>query len=573
MSYRTPPKHPPQIICKIDGKIFDTERQLLFHLKKLQVLYKNYYDEFLRVEFEGKCTACDKETQYHNLRYGYAKFCSHTCSVNDPTVAKKRSNNTRQSLLKKYGVTNPSQLPSWKEKIQHTNMKKYGVKHYVNPEKAKNTQLERYGDYYVNTPEYKNSVKKNSRVKYGVDHFTQATEVKNKIITTNLQKYGVQHVLSIVAVKKLSSKQKIEKHYNFIKEYSESQQLHVDLPSPEEFFENSSSRIYLTTCLQCKDVFSVNWASSHKKVTCKRCNKPHYVSKWEREVLLYLETFITEPMILNHREYEGNVLHELDIYIPSLKIGIECNGVYWHGEKNGKKEKLYHLNKTKYYESQGIRVIQIWDNEWTTKKDIVQSRLQNILNKTDIRLFARKLTPVILSAKDARSFFEQNHLGGFLRAKYHTGLVDTHGNLVAAMSVSPKGRLGISADKVELLRFASKLNHTVVGGFSKLLKYLVHEVAPELQGKEIISYADRRWSWAVNCGYTRAGFKFARITEPSYWYVKSGKMFHRTLFMKHLLPTKLKKFNSEFTEFENMILNGYDRVWDCGELVYVYDCK
>lgn len=567
------PRHQPQTICKIDGSVFYTERQLLFHLKSLGVSYKDYYDQFLRELGEGKCAVCGNETRYYNLRHGYARFCSHACSVIDPTVAEKRSKSVRQALLNKYGVSNPSQLPTWKEKVQTTNMKKYGVKYYVNPEKAKKTQLERYGDYYVNTPEYKNSVKMQSFTKYGVEHFTQAPEIKERAIKTNLQKYGVPHVLSIVASKKLSLRHKIEKHYKFIKEYAESQQLHVDLPSPEEFFQNSSSRIYPTTCLQCKDVFTVNWSSSHKKVTCKRCNKPHYVSKWEREVLLYLETLVTEPMVLNHREYEKNVLYELDIYIPSLKIGIECNGVYWHGERNGKKEKSYHLNKTNYYESRGIRVIQIWDNEWATKKDIVQSRLQNILNKTDIRLFARKLTTTLVSAKDARNFFEQNHLGGFLRAKYHIGLTDTHGTLVAAMSVSPKGRLGISANKVELLRFASKLNHTIVGGFSKLLKYLVHEVAPELRGKEIVSYADRRWSWAINCGYTRAGFKFVRTTEPSYWYVKSGKMFHRTLFMKHLLPTKLKKFNPEFTEFENMILNGYDRVWDCGELVYVYDCK
>jgi len=573
MSCRAPKKHPPQTVCKIDGTIFTTERQLLFHLKKLNVPYQEYYNQFLKADEEGKCIECGAPTQYQNFQYGYARFCSHACSVNNPDVVIRRSNNTRKALMQKYGVSNASHIPGWKDKVAATNLRRYGAENYVNPAKAKQTQYERYGNYYVNTDAYKHSVRRTSLKKYGVEHFTQSTEVKEKQYSTNLHRYGVEKVLSLVGKEKTGVTNKIKRLHSFIKKYAEVNNLSVDLPHEKEFISNTKNRVFNTTCLTCNTSFLGNWRSAAIPVKCKQCNKPSWVSKWEREVSDYIKSLTTYMVVNNHREYENNTLHELDIYIPELRLGIECNGVYWHGELNGGKPKYYHVNKTKYYQSRSIRVIQMWDFEWNTKQEIVKSRIRNLLGISPTKVFARKLTPKVITSKEARQFFDEVHLGGFLPAKYHIGLLDAQGTIISAMSVSNKGRLGISAHQAELLRFASKLDYVVVGGLSKLMKFLLNVVAPELSKQPIVSYADKRWSWSINCGYTHAGFKFIRTTEPSYWYVKSGKIYHRTLFMKHLLPKKLTMFDSELTEFENMTLNKYDRIWDCGELVYVYDKK
>jgi hypothetical protein len=573
MSYRAPAKHPPQTICKIDGVAFDTERQLLFHLKKLNVGYKEYYDKFLKADTEGFCAVCNTPTKYNNLRYGYATFCSHTCSVRDSTVATKRNNKTKLALKQKYGVTNPSQIPGWRDKVKATNLNKYGVENYVNPAKAKQTQIVKYGTYYVNTTDYKNSVKHTSLEKYGVEHFTQSSDVKKRQYTTNLVRYGVEKPLSLVGKQKKAVIPKMKKMYTFIQKYATANNLLVELPDESTFISDSKNRTFNTTCLTCNTSFSANWRSATVPVVCKACNKPGWISKWEREVSDYIKSLISHDVINNYREYEDGVIHELDIYIPELKLGFECNGVYWHGELNGGKSKYYHVKKTNYYETNAIRVIQIWDAEWAYKKEIVKSRIRNLLGITSVRIAARKLIPSVISSKDARKFFNENHIGGFLPAKYHIGLLDTDGNIITGMSVSTKGRLGISATQAELLRFASKLDYVIIGGFSRLMKFLLKTVAPELTGQPIVSYADRRWSWANNCVYTHAGFTLVRKTNPSYWYVKSGKLHHRTLFMKHLLPQKLAMFDAGLTEFENMILNKYDRVWDCGELVYVYESK
>ena len=45
----------------------------------------------------------------------------------------------------------------------------------------------------------------------------------------------------------------------------------------------------------------------------------------------------------------------------------------------------------------------------------------------------------------------------------------------------------------------------------------------------------------------------------------------RLQFQKHMLESKLEIFDSNLTEWENMQLNGYDRIWDCGNYVYEWN--
>jgi len=69
------------------------------------------------------------------------------------------------------------------------------------------------------------------------------------------------------------------------------------------------------------------------------------------------------------------------------------------------------------------------------------------------------------------------------------------------------------------------------------------------------------------------GFKFIQNSEPSYYYrsMSGFQLWHRSSFMKHKLKDKLEKFDPSLTEYENMLANGYDRIWDCGTKVYVLD--
>jgi hypothetical protein len=51
----------------------------------------------------------------------------------------------------------------------------------------------------------------------------------------------------------------------------------------------------------------------------------------------------------------------------------------------------------------------------------------------------------------------------------------------------------------------------------------------------------------------------------------ANKLHSRVAFQKHRLPNLLEDFDPNKTEFENMIDNRWDRIWDCGNMKYVYE--
>ena len=69
------------------------------------------------------------------------------------------------------------------------------------------------------------------------------------------------------------------------------------------------------------------------------------------------------------------------------------------------------------------------------------------------------------------------------------------------------------------------------------------------------------------------GMKFHGNTPQSYHYFHKSKCvpIHRTHFQKHKLKEKLALFDSNLTEWENMQISGYDRIWDCGHGKFVWN--
>ena len=255
---------------------------------------------------------------------------------------------------------------------------------------------------------------------------------------------------------------------------------------------------------------------------------------------------------------------ELDIVIPELKIAIEYNGLYWHSEQAGK-DKGYHLNKLNLANKAGYRLIQIFEDEWINKRSIVESKLRHILGKdTDTKVFARKLTVSTVSSKEATTFFDTHHVQGGCSASKHYGLFN--GDVLVACISFGVNRF-TKEGGIELIRYATSCN--VVGGFSKLMKHFQRQ-NPEV--KSLTSYSDRRWS--EGDVYEKNGFTLEGVSQPSYFYANNeGVRYNRVLFQKHKLEKKLTTFDPSKTEVENMLANGYFRVFDCGTHKWVLELK
>ena len=90
------------------------------------------------------------------------------------------------------------------------------------------------------------------------------------------------------------------------------------------------------------------------------------------------------------------------------------------------------------------------------------------------------------------------------------------------------------------------------------------------------SFADRRWTInETNNLYIQLGFEFDSYTPPSYTYYKPKvhryQRFHKFGFRKKILLKKHpEELTPEMTETEMVKKLGYDRIWDCGLIKYIW---
>lgn len=323
--------------------------------------------------------------------------------------------------------------------------------------------------------------------------------------------------------------------------------------------------------------YNVDVLSSNYFVSSSRCNYEEIrdkinikckSSKAETEIKEYLESLNVVVEISNR-----SILYplEVDIYLPDYKIAIEYNGLYYHSEFFGGKGRDYHINKTRNCEEKGIRLIQIFEDEWISKKSIVQSRLMHILNKAPNRHQARKCIVKELDSGWKNRFLNEHHIQGTDKSKINLGLFTQNDILLSVMTFSGLRRaLGHTKrdDSYELSRYATSGN--IIGGASKMLSYFIKIYKP----KQIISYADKRWTSGIQPTlYDRLGFTKNGETKPNYWYTKSyHTRLHRYTFTKQRIIDEFNG-NPTLTEVQNMIEMGFDRVWDCGSFRYVMNLQ
>lgn len=239
---------------------------------------------------------------------------------------------------------------------------------------------------------------------------------------------------------------------------------------------------------------------------------------------------------------------EIDIVIPTLKIGIEFNGLYWHSEIH-KDSIHYHRKKSETAKSNGFELIHIWEDDWKYRNDIVRSILKNRFGLTENRIFARKCDVRTVDSKTKTEFLDRNHIQGNCSTQVNLGLYHQD-QLVSLMSFNKK------KNHYELSRFCNLIGLNVIGAGSKLFSHFVktHECS------QIVSFSD---SSIFNGGfYQKLGFEQTYLTKPNYWWVVDGIRKHRFNFRKSRLVKK--GFDGSKTETQIMSERGFYRVWGCG---------
>lgn len=104
-------------------------------------------------------------------------------------------------------------------------------------------------------------------------------------------------------------------------------------------------------------------------------------SNAERDVAEYVASLVGEENIVHNArdiivDENGKIRRfEIDIYIPSMKVGVEVNGEYWH--KNKEKENPgVHKYKSQLIKKNGIALINVAYREWVKNKEQVYNKIR-----------------------------------------------------------------------------------------------------------------------------------------------------------------------------------------------------
>lgn len=521
------------------------------------------------------CPACksilNMDSLPHKKDY---RFCCNECRLSD--IGKELAKQTRKdTLIKKYGVDNSAKIEGSTEKARETSIKRYGATSFTKTEeykrKVEETSLKKYGTKSPNQSEVVKKRKEESCLStYGKKNPFEVDSVKKKIVVTNLNRYG-----SNTPSKNAEVKQKIRetnqqrygydcfafqdkamrdnmfkkslilhrtKYYEtFVKAMNAR---HISLLSTKEEYINGES-IELK-CEVCGEVWKEERFNPNI-IFCPKCDHSQS-SLMEKDILQFVKNLGFECIANERKILDGK---ELDIYVPQKKLAIEFDGTYWHNSTL--KDKRYHQNKTLECQKKGIRLIHIFEWEWETKRAKMENLIRSALGVFEKRIYARECEVKEIESETYKDFLETHHIQGSVNSPIRYGLF--YGDEL--VSVIGFGKSRFKNGEIELHRYCVKAGYSIIGGFSKLIK---HSGIKEFTSFVDLAHFDGE-------GYKRLGFEEVEITEPNYVYVKNGEVLSRIVCQKHKLQKLLgENFDSSLSETANMLMNGWNKLYDCGNL-------
>lgn len=545
--------------------------ELLFYKDKSRIYYNNFSNQ-LQSYLENKFPKLSIQEQFYlvsnNLSIPICQYprCNNMRVFNKRDKLYKKGccgkHNIKLTMLEKYGVENPSQVKEISEKIRNTMTSKYGG--YGNAsklikQKTSNTVKEKYGVRNISQLTAIKEKKKTTFIsnyggigaasktirlkmvltnlkKFGVSNASSHQEVKDKIIKTNIARYGASHPMMNTNIsKKSSSNMKRTKYNSMLFRISHK----VNPIFKYDSYHGVKNNIYSWNCVGCNNTFV---ASIDNGITprCKICNPiKSGISNMEMELFTSLNT--PNKIQSDRTILEGK---ELDIYIPDKKLAIEFDGLFWHSESQGI-DKDYHMNKTLRCNEKGIRLIHIFENEWIRNKLIVQALINKSLGLYTELIDSSSCQICDISDEQLLEFLTNNHIQGYVESSIKIALF--YGVLMVqtlTLNIINKGQY-------EITRICNKMGYDIDDKL--LLTHFISKYDPE----SIRVNVDQRYG--DNEFYKSLGFIKVTEVQPNYLYFKNDNLLRRP---------------SDEQSWDELSQLGYNRIWDCGQHIYVWEkCK
>lgn len=478
------------IICAICGREIGNKGFSSHIASKHGISPKQYYDKYLKTETDGYCKTCGKQTEFKSIFRGYTKHCSNKCSQLDPEVKAQKAN----TCINKFGMPNAFQSEKIKCKIKQTNLAKYGVTNML-----KLPNVHKAGIIAANS-ELGRKRAKNSRV----NKIKQFELENNCTLKQTLRKQYGQGWLRLKF-----DELTLDSHAHFIK--------NEDIQKIIDYVESDR-----------------DWNT----YSCGTSNA-------EREIYDYIASITDKCEKIKQNTRLVIPPYEVDIYVPSVHLAIEFNGTYWHSASQ--KPKNYHFMKSSMCEKQGIRLIHIYDKEWSLNKRKIQQLLSKALGMSD-KIYAHECSIKVISNEEAKTLNNLVHLQNHCDATITYGLF-FKGKLVQLMSFAKTefNKNLKSKNNWEIIRVCSNSNIVVINGMHKLFTHFIKEINPDT----IHVYCD--YNKFIGSSYEKLGMKFIGFTGPNKWWVIN----------RQLVPLN----PSKYLEHKNMAT---DIVWGAGSKKFIW---
>jgi len=483
------------------------------------------------------CKICkQKTTSFKNINEGYKIYCSESCSGKDKELIERR----QKTMKEKYGVPHALQNKTILKKVSEKNKKNFNKNG-----KGRKT--------YLKTMKYK----------YGVSNPMEINEFRNKI-SDSWSKKSQEEIVTINEKRKKTKLKKYEnENYRNDEKRLETLKKRYNVYHPNqikcsnEWIHIHDKKEFLKKTLPSKHPikiakdFNLSFSTIYKLI--KKYDLKHLIRKTfhiEYEIEEYIKAlgFTTETN--NRKILNGK---ELDIYVPDKKLAVEVNGIYWHSELKGK-DKNYHLNKTNNCLVQNIMLLHIFDREWMEKQNVVKHIISSKLNKYKQSIHANDCILKEINNEEKNNFLEQNHLDGIDNSHIRIGLFFKN-KLFFVLTIKK-----LNYNKYEISRISNKTETIIENGLHLSWLYFLNKYKP----KQVLIHVNKRYS---NGNFLeKLNFKKINETQPNCFYFKSESC----LINQDLFNTKkeLKLFNDQLSELENLKLNGFNKIWDCGNIIF-----
>ena len=535
----------------------------IFKSGKKAIFCKDHKEYYYRSRQEKSRQTCiekygvENPSQSNIIKEKKRKTNQKNWGVDNVFQSENIQQKSKQTLLEKYGVEHPAQNACIREKQKQTTLKLYGVEYASqNAEiqnKVKQTNLKRYGvEYYLQTEEKKERTKHTSIKKYGTNHPLQNEDILKKQKQTNLEKYGSEYPNQNKNIRYKIQQAKKIKYWDIFIIKLKAKQL-IPIFNKEYYINNTTN--FTFKCLRCNNEFNFEHTDV-QHIYCE-CNKstslPEYeIEEWLKSLNANLEIKRNVWIHFNTKEVKRR---EIDIAINN-KIAIFYHGIYWHSDIY--RDKNYHQELFNLFIEKGYDPIQIFENEWLSKQEIVKSIILSKLNINQTKIYARNTIIKEITISEYKIFLEINHIQGYANSKIKLGMFYND----KLISVLGMGKSRFKNNETEIIRYCSLLNYQITGGLAKFLAYIKNNY----QFENIISYIDLRYF--DGSSYIKNGFMLDSITYPNYYYFYNNNnnftLYNRIQFQKHKLKDKLEIFDEKLSEYENMLNNGYLRIFDAG---------